>query len=157
GDLNLPEPEETGTSFHENAVLKARTAALASGIPALADDSGLCVTALKGMPGIYSARWAGPGKDFKPAMQRVHDEIGNNKDRSAHFLCVLALAWPDGHIETIEGRVDGAINWPPRGDQGHGYDPFFVPIGESRSFAEMADREKDAISHRGKATRELVQ
>jgi XTP/dITP diphosphohydrolase len=156
GALGLPEPEETGVTFAENAVLKARATAEAAGMPALADDSGLCVTALKNAPGIYSARWAGPKRDFSVAMKRVQDELENNKDRSAHFICALALAWPDGHVEIIEGRVDGTIIWPPRGDKGFGYDPIFVPDGHSVSFAEMDAREKDAASHRGKAVRELV-
>ena len=156
GDLGLPEPEETGATFAENAILKARAAAKASGHVALADDSGLCVAALKGAPGIYSARWAGQGKDFAAAMQRVRGEIAANPDRSACFICVLALAWPDGSAETVEGRVDGNLTWPPKGNGGHGYDPMFVPIGETRTFSEMDDDEKDAISHRGNAVRGLV-
>jgi len=155
GILGLPEPEETGSSFIENALIKARAAAK-SGHVALADDSGICVTALNGEPGIYSARWAGPGKDFKPAMQRVHDRLGDNIDRTAHFACVLVLAWPDGHTEIFEGRVDGKITWPPRGTHGHGYDPIFMPNGETRTFAEMLEIEKSAISHRGIATRKLI-
>ena len=156
GDLDLKEPIESGVTFAENAILKAHAAAKASGHAALADDSGLCVNALGGKPGIYSARWA-PNKDFTQAMKRVNDEIGTNPDRAAYFICVLALAWPGGHSEVVEGRVDGKLIWPPRGSGGHGYDPMFVPIGESRTFAEMDAATKDAISHRGKAVRELVQ
>ena len=157
GELNLPEPEETGTTFTENALLKAHAAAQLSNSVALADDSGLCVAALAGAPGLYSARWAGPEKDFSVAMQRVQDELGETKDRSAYFICVLALAWPDGHSETIEGRVDGQIVWPPRGDKGHGYDPVFMPRGETRTFAEMEEEEKNALSHRGIAVRKLIE
>lgn len=156
GDLHLPEPEETGASFAENALLKARMAATASNSLALADDSGLCVTALGGAPGIYSARWFGPTKNPLIGMQRVHNELGDTKDRSAYFICVLALVAPDGHTETIEGRIDGHITWPPRGDKGHGYDPIFVPQGHDRTFAEMDDEEKNAISHRGIAVRKLL-
>jgi XTP/dITP diphosphohydrolase len=156
GDLGLPEPAETGTTFAANAILKAHAAAKAAANVALADDSGLCVTALGGAPGIYSARWAGPGKDFDVAMQRVNDELGGATDRSAAFVCVLALAWPDGHVETVEGRVEGRIVWPPRGDLGMGYDPIFVPAGRSQTFAEIPAAEKGALSHRGKAARELI-
>jgi len=156
GDMNLPEPEETGATFAENAILKAKAAAKASNRMALADDSGLCVTALKGNPGIYSARWAGANKDFSLAMKRINDDVGPATDRSAHFICVLALAWPDGHVETVEGRVDGHITWPPNGDQGHGYDPIFTPLGHSLTFAEMEAEEKHALSHRGIAVRKLT-
>jgi XTP/dITP diphosphohydrolase len=156
GDLGLPEPEETGANFAENAILKARAAAKRTGSPALADDSGLCVNALKGAPGIFSARWGGSTRDFDIAMKRVNDEIGDVKDRSAYFICVLALTWPDGHSETVEGRVDGEIIWPPRGEGGMGYDPVFVPAGHHHTFAEMPPEEKDALSHRGKAVRELI-
>ncbi len=156
GDLRLPEPEETGNTFADNAILKARAAAKLSGSPALADDSGLCVTALNNQPGIYSARWGGPAKDFQMAMKRVHDELDGALDRSAHFICVLALAWPNGDAETFEGRVDGHIVWPPRGDKGHGYDPVFVPLGHDRTFGEMEPGEKHAISHRGIAVRRLI-
>jgi XTP/dITP diphosphohydrolase len=156
GSLGLPEPTETGTTFAENALLKANAAAKASGIVALADDSGLCVNALGGQPGIYSARWAGPGKDFNFAMKKIHEELGDKTDRSAYFTCVLALAWPNGHHELIEGRIDGHLVWPPRGDHGHGYDPVFVPNGHSRTFAEMAPEEKHAISHRGIAVHKLT-
>jgi XTP/dITP diphosphohydrolase len=157
GELNLPEPEETGTTFAENALLKARAAASLSGSLALADDSGFCVTALDGRPGLYSARWAGPGKDFSVAMKRVRDELGDAADRSAHFICVLALAWPDGRTETVEGRIDGQFVWPPRGTKGHGYDPVFMPDGKSHTFAEMDENEKNAISHRGISVRKLIE
>lgn len=155
-ELNLPEPEETGTTFMENAELKARAAALASGKPALADDSGLAVTALNGEPGIYSARWAGPEKDFTAAMQKIHDKMGMAQDRSAAFICVLSLAWPDGHVESFEGRADGEIVWPPRGQKGFGYDPFFAPDGYFRTFAEIEPEEKHRMSHRAEAFRKLV-
>lgn len=155
-DLNLAEPEETGASFIENAELKARAAAIASGMPALADDSGLCVNALNGDPGIYSARWAGPGKDFGVAMRKVHDALGTAVDRSAYFICVLSLAWPDGHIENFEGRVDGDIVWPPRGQKGFGYDPIFQEKGSDQSFAEIDPARKHAISHRAKAFEKLL-
>lgn len=157
GELDLPEPEETGATFEENAILKARAASQSAGLPALADDSGLCVYGLGGAPGIYSARWAGPEKDFDAAMQRVHDELGDNPDRRAAFVCVLALVQPDGSVETFEGRVEGSIVWPPRGDQGFGYDPFFVPDGETRTFAEMAPAEKKAMSHRARAFASMVE
>ncbi|MFD2234707.1 RdgB/HAM1 family non-canonical purine NTP pyrophosphatase [Phaeospirillum tilakii] len=154
--LGLPEPEETGASFVENAELKARAAARASGLPALADDSGLAVTALGGAPGIYSARWAGPGKDFDAAMARIHAEIGDSADRSARFVCVLSLAWPDGHCDSFEGKVEGEIVWPPRGARGFGYDPIFVPVGGAATFAEIEPAAKHAISHRADAFRQLV-
>lgn len=156
GEMNLPEPEETEDSFIGNAVLKARAASLASGLPALADDSGLAVHALDGAPGIYSARWAGPDKDFVAAMQVVHEKLGDNQDRSAMFVCALALVWPDGHVEAFEGRVDGTLIWPPRGAHGFGYDPMFVPEGDRRTFAEMDAAEKHAISHRARAFAQLV-
>ena len=154
-ELGLSEPEETGHTFTDNALIKAHAAAR-SGHVALADDSGLCVTALNDNPGIYSARWAGPSKDFVPAMKRIRDELGMATDRSAHFISVLALAWPDYHTEIFEGRIDGTIAWPPRGNKGHGYDPIFVPQGHTHSFAEMSDSEKNAISHRGIAVRKLI-
>lgn len=150
GDLNLPEPEETATTFAGNAAIKALAAARATGLPALADDSGLCVSALGGAPGIYSARWAGPDKDFLAAMARIEDGIGSD-ERDAWFICVLCLAYPDGTTHSFEGRVDGSITWPPRGEKGHGYDPIFTPTGESRTFAEMEEAEKNAISHRARA------
>ncbi|MFS3134220.1 RdgB/HAM1 family non-canonical purine NTP pyrophosphatase [Gluconacetobacter sacchari] len=151
GQLGLPEPEETADSFAGNAALKAVAAARAGGLPALADDSGLCVAALGGAPGIYSARWAGPDKDFPGAMARIDEAIGDDSDRSAWFVSVLCLAWPDGTLRTFEGRIDGAITWPPRGGHGHGYDPIFTPAGETRTFAEMPEAEKNAISHRARA------
>ena len=151
GDLGLPEPEETGDTFTANAKLKALASATASGLPALADDSGLAVTALGGDPGIYSARWAGPAKDFDLAMRLVHEKLGDNPDRTAAFIAVLCLAWPDGHTECFEGRCEGEIVWPPRGDACFGYDPVFRPAGESRTFAEMEAQEKHAISHRARA------
>lgn len=157
GDLGLPEPEETGSTFAENALLKARAAATASGLPALADDSGLCVWALFGEPGIYSARWAGPDKDFTKAMARVHDELMMEDDRSASFICALALAQPDGAAEVFEGRVDGTLIWPPRGDKGFGYDPMFVPQGHDVTFGEMNPVAKHAISHRARAFALLVE
>jgi XTP/dITP diphosphohydrolase len=155
GELELVEPEETGTTFAENALLKAR-AASHTGHMALADDSGLCVNALGGDPGLYSARWAGPDKNFRAAMQKIHDALGHTKDHSAYFICVLALVWPDDRSERFEGRVDGTIVWPPRGDKGHGYDPVFVPKGDTRTFAEMPEEEKNTISHRGIAVRKLI-
>jgi len=154
--LGLPEPEETGASFVENAELKARAAALASGLPALADDSGLAVTALGGAPGIYSARWAGPDKDFAAAMARIQAELGAASDRSARFVCVLSLAWPDGQCDSFEGTVAGEIVWPPRGERGFGYDPIFVPEGGTATFAEIDPAAKHAISHRADAFRQLV-
>ncbi|MCB9989484.1 MAG: RdgB/HAM1 family non-canonical purine NTP pyrophosphatase [Rhodospirillales bacterium] len=155
GDLGLPEPEETGTTFAENAILKARAAAEASGLPTLADDSGLCVYTLDGAPGIYSARWAGPEKDFQMAMEKVNAALADAEDRRAAFVCVLALAHPDGAVETFEGRVEGALCWPPRGPQGFGFDPMFVPENEVRSFGEMTPEEKKALSHRVRAFRKL--
>lgn len=154
-DLDLEEPEETASTFVGNALLKARAAATASGKIALADDSGLSVNALNGDPGIYSARWAGEPRDFNKAMERVNEALGEEKDRSAAFICVLALAWPDGTVETFEGRVDGDIVWPPRGDQGFGYDPIFVAKGMSRTFAEIDPEDKHRISHRADAFRKL--
>lgn len=157
-ELDLPEPEETGTTFLANAELKALQAADLTGLPALADDSGLCVDALNGDPGIFSARWAGEGKDFKVAMRRVNDALdakGPEASRDAHFMCVLALAWPDGHVEWFEGRVDGTLVWPPRGTGGFGYNPIFVPEGSEQTFAEMPDAKK-AISHRARAFEEMM-
>ncbi|MDB5678939.1 RdgB/HAM1 family non-canonical purine NTP pyrophosphatase [Sphingomonas bacterium] len=157
--LDLPEPEETGTTFVANAELKAMQAADLSGLPALADDSGLCVEALNGDPGIFSARWAGEAKDFGLAMRLVEDnlqKLGPEVDRDAHFVCALALAWPDGHVEWFEGRVDGLLVWPPRGDNGFGYDPMFLPDGHERTFGEMAADEKTPLTHRADAFRQLV-
>ena len=155
-DLNLPEPEETGTTFTENAVLKAVTAADKAKTPALADDSGLSVTALKGDPGIYSARWGGPEKDFKAAMGMIQDRLGRDPDRSAAFICVLALAMPEGVCEIFEGRVDGTLVWPPRGENGFGYDPMFVPEDEKQTFGEMTIEEKKKFSHRARAFEQLA-
>lgn len=157
--LDLPEPEETGTTFIANAELKAMQAADLSGLPALADDSGLCVEALNGDPGIFSARWAGEGKDFGLAMQLVWDNMqaqGPDAGHDAHFVCALALAWPDGHVEAFEGRVDGTITWPPRGERGFGYDPIFQPHGHAISFGEMEPEKKHAMSHRADAFAQLV-
>jgi XTP/dITP diphosphohydrolase len=156
GDLGLPEPEETETSFIGNAKLKAMAAAKSSGFVALADDSGLAVTALGGAPGIYSARWAGPTKDFLLAMARVEREMSGKADRSAKFVCALALCWPDGHSEAFEGEVHGALQFPPRGEKGFGYDPIFVPSGFSTTFAEMEPAAKHAMSHRAAAFKQLV-
>jgi XTP/dITP diphosphohydrolase len=155
--LGLVEPEETGTTFAENAALKASAAAAASGLPALADDSGLVVAALNGAPGIYSARWAGPGKDFSVAMQKVEDALKGQSDRRAAFVCALALAGPEGGLSVFEGRVDGTLLWPPRGDKGFGYDPMFVPNGYLITFGEMEPAEKHRISHRARAFAKLVQ
>lgn len=159
GTLGLPEPEETGTTFIANAELKALQAADLSGLPALADDSGLCVEALGGDPGIFSARWAGPDKDFSVGMQRVWNALsahGPETGHDAHFVCALALAWPDGHVEAFEGRVDGVLVWPPRGHNGFGYDPMFQPIGHTITFGEMDPAAKHAMSHRADAFRKLV-
>ena len=156
GELGLDEPEETGTTFVANAELKALAAAKAAGLPALADDSGLAVDALDGDPGIFSARWAGPSKDFGAAMTLVHDKMGAVVDRGARFVCALALAWPDGAIQTFEGTVEGTIVWPPRGTAGFGYDPFFLPAGGEMTFGEMEPDAKHAISHRADAFRKLV-
>ena len=156
GALGLPEPEETGDSFEANAALKARAAAIASGLPALADDSGLVVPALGGAPGIYSARWAGPAKDFGIAMERVERELGD-RDRSASFVAVLALAWPDGDIALFRGEVAGSLVWPPRGERGFGYDPMFLPEGGgAQTFGEMDAASKHGISHRARAFAKLV-
>ncbi len=164
GALGLDEPEETGRSFEANARLKALAAARACGAPALADDSGLEVAALDGAPGIYSARWAGPQKDFSVAMRRVEDELvarghgdgAPGADRRARFVCALALAWPDGHVEVFVGEVGGRLLWPPRGDRGFGYDPVFLADGHAITFGEMEPAAKHAISHRAQAFRQLV-
>mgnify|MGYP001179585139 CR=1 FL=1 len=166
GDLGLPEPEETGTSFAENALLKAHASAQGSGLPALADDSGLCVAALGGAPGVYTADWAerqpfegGPGRDWYMAMGKVEGklaEIGLDADRSAAFVCTLAIAWPDGEEAVFEGRVEGHLTWPPRGTLGFGYDPVFVPTGGEQTFAEIAPEAKHAVSHRADAFAKLV-
>jgi XTP/dITP diphosphohydrolase len=158
GDLGLPEPDETGKTFEANAELKALAAAVESGLPALADDSGLAVEVLSGAPGIYSARWGGPEKDFDLAMSRVHGELERMEtdERDAHFVCVLSLAWPDGHTETFRGIVKGDIVWPPKGDKGFGYDPIFQAKGMSQTFAEIEPAEKHAMSHRADAFNQLV-
>jgi XTP/dITP diphosphohydrolase len=162
GDLGLPAPEETGTTFEENATLKARAAAQASGLPSLADDSGLSVHALDGEPGVYTADWEGPTRDAMVGMKQIQEELSarnvpdNDAARTATFHCVLALAWPDDHVDLFHGTLDGHIVWPPRGTGGHGYDPCFQPMGEARTCAEMTDAEKNAISHRGRAFAQLV-
>ncbi len=154
GALGLPEPEETAPDFVGNARLKA-VAATATGLPALADDSGFCVAALRGSPGVLSARWAGPGKDFGVAMRRVRDEMDGAEDRRAWFVCALSLAWPDGETATFLGRVEGRVVWPPRGELGFGYDPMFVPLGGTATFGEMAPDAKHAVSHRAIAMAQL--
>lgn len=156
-DFDLPEPEETGSTFIENAVLKAQHAAQATGKISLADDSGLAVNTLNGDPGIYSARWGGEKKDFNLAMNKVQEALGDAKDRSASFVCVLALGWPDGHSEIFEGRVHGTICPLPHGEKGFGYDPIFIPDGYTQTFAEMDLQEKQSISHRAQAFELLVQ
>ncbi len=155
-DIGLPEPEETGATFAANAEIKARAAAEASRMPALADDSGLVVAALGGRPGIQSARWAGPKKDFRLAMQRVEDGLAGTDDRRAQFVCAMALCWPDGHCETFDGFAFGRLIWPPRGSRGFGYDPVFVPDGFERTFGEMEPERKNALSHRADALGKLV-
>ncbi|MFL6733087.1 MAG: RdgB/HAM1 family non-canonical purine NTP pyrophosphatase [Sphingomicrobium sp.] len=162
-ELDLPEPEETGVSFVDNAELKARAAADLSGLPALSDDSGLCVDALGGRPGIHAARWAEDdqgNRDFGRAMERVWKELegaGAEASRDAHFVCALAIAWPnDGQAEAFEGRVDGTLVWPPRGERGFGYDPMFVADGRGVTFGEMDPDEKHRISHRADAFRKFV-
>jgi XTP/dITP diphosphohydrolase len=161
-ELDLPEPEETGVTFVDNAELKARAAADLTGLPALSDDSGLSVDALHGDPGIHSARWAedtGGQRDFGRAMERVHRAMlaaGPDAGRDAHFTCVLSLAWPDGTVESFEGKVHGTLVWPPRGQNGFGYDAMFVAIGGEQTFGEMEPAAKHAISHRAEAFRKLV-
>jgi len=156
GELDLPEPDETAPDFVGNARIKALAAATASGLPALADDSGFCVAALGGAPGVLSARWAGPGKDFAAAMARVHQDMGAAADRRAWFVAALCLAWPDGRTATYVGRVDGEAVWPPRGALGFGYDPMFVPHGQAVTFGEMPPAAKHAISHRARAFAQLA-
>ena len=156
GEIGLPEPEETGTTFIANAELKALASAEGSGLPALADDSGLVVPALGGDPGIYSARWAGPSRNFRSAMRKVEDGLCGSKDRAAHFVSALTLAWPDGHTVSVEGMVQGEVIWPPRGERGFGYDPIFVARGYDITFGEMDQVEKHQISHRADAFRKLV-
>ncbi|HJM60397.1 MAG TPA: RdgB/HAM1 family non-canonical purine NTP pyrophosphatase [Alphaproteobacteria bacterium] len=156
GDLGLPEPEETGDSFLANAELKARAAAAASGLPALADDSGLVVAALGGAPGIFSARWGGPSKDFAAAMARLERALGCISGGRARFVCVLALCWPDGHCKSFTGMVTGSLTFPPRGHRGFGYDPVFIADGRDITFGEMDPAEKDRISHRADAFAKLT-
>ena len=153
GELGLPEPEETGTTFAANALLKARAACEASGLPAIADDSGLCVDALGGDPGVYSARWAGPSKDFAAAMAKVDAAMRatGSRARAAAFVSAIALVWPDGRVVEVEGRVEGLLVWPPRGEGGFGYDPMFLPEGAARTFGEMSAQDKHAVSHRARA------
>lgn len=157
GDLGLPEPDETEATFTGNALLKAKAAADRAGKIALADDSGLSVAALDGAPGVHSARWAGPSKDFSEAMAKVEQRLEESysRDRAAWFTCALAVAWPDGPAVVVEGRIDGALTFPPRGDRGFGYDPIFIPEGGSLTFGEMEPSEKDAISHRARAFAKL--
>jgi XTP/dITP diphosphohydrolase len=157
GELGLPEPEETETTFVGNALLKARAAAEASGAIALADDSGLSVKALDGAPGIFSARWAGPQKDFDLAMKKVEQRLeeAGAEDFSAWFTSALAVAWPGGPAVVVEGRVDGVLSFPPRGDKGFGYDPIFMPEGLSQTFGEMEPAAKDGMSHRARAFAKL--
>jgi XTP/dITP diphosphohydrolase len=157
GSLNLPEPDETESTFAGNALLKARHAADLSGEVALADDSGLSVAALDGAPGIFSARWAGPDKDFTFAMRRVEErleEIGSD-DKRAWFTSALAVAWPNGPAVVVEGRVDGLLTFPPRGDRGFGYDPIFIPEGRTHTFGELDPAVKDSLSHRARAFEKL--
>ena len=154
--LGLPEPLEDAPDFTGNARIKALAAATASGLPALSDDFGFCVAALHGAPGVYSARWAGPSKDFAAAMATVHQRIDDNLDRRAWFIAALCIAWPDLHTQTFVGRIDGAITWPPRGDRGFGYDPMFVPAGCQQTFGEMNPDDKHAISHRARAFAQML-
>lgn len=156
GELGLPEPAEDAPDFVGNARIKALAAAQASGLPALADDSGFCVAALNGAPGVYSARWAGPTKDFASAMARVHQEVGGAADKRAWFVAALCLAWPDAYTATFVGRVDGTTTWPPRGDKGFGYDPMFMPNGAAVTFGEMDPGEKHSLSHRARAFAQLI-
>ena len=155
GDMGMSEPEESGTTFRANARIKAEAAAKAAGLPAFADDSGLVVDALDSAPGIYSARWAGPDKNFQAAMEMVEQKLGERgattpAQRSAHFVSALCVAWPDGHVEEFEGRVDGTIVWPPRGEMGFGYDPIFLPDGHVRTFGEMPSEEKHGLPPKGR-------
>lgn len=151
GALGLAEPEEPAPDFTGNARIKALAAARAAGLPALADDSGFCVAALGGAPGVHSARWAGPGRDFAPAMARVQREVGAAQDHRAWFVSVLCLASPEGQAECFEGRIDGTVSFPPHGKHGFGYDPIFVPEGGTQTFGEMEHEAKEAISHRARA------
>jgi XTP/dITP diphosphohydrolase len=162
GELGLAVPDETGTTFEQNATIKALAAARASGLPSLADDSGLSIQALDGEPGVYTADWEGPTRDAMVGMKRIQQELSaravpdSAAARAAAFHCVLALAWPDDHVELFHGTLHGSIVWPPRGNGGHGYDPCFRPAGKARTCAEMTDTEKNAISHRGRAFARLV-
>jgi len=161
GSLGLQAPEETGATCVDNAILKARAATQATGLPALADDSGLEVRALNGAPGVHTADLAGPARDWNLAMRRINDQLGNAADRRARFVSVLALCWPasqgsEGHVEVVEGEVQGTLVWPPRGEIGWGFDPMFIPQGDTRTFAEMGQAEKNARSHRADAFRKLV-
>jgi XTP/dITP diphosphohydrolase len=154
GELGLGEPEETGMTFRDNARIKAEAAARASGLPAFADDSGLAVDALGGTPGIHSARWAGPDKNFARAMASIEQKLRERgaaapAQRRGHFVSALCVAWPDGHVEDFEARVDGTLVWPPRGDKGFGYDPMFLPDGHARTFGEMDSVEKHGLPPRG--------
>ena len=157
GALGLPEPDEPETTFIGNAVVKARAAAKASGLIAIADDSGLCVAALDSAPGVHSARWSGPDRDFGHAMALVEQRLEEteSEDRGAWFVCALAVAWPNGPVVAVEGRIDGSLTFPPRGDRGFGYDPIFVPAGGTQTFGEMEPAAKDAISHRARAFDQL--
>jgi XTP/dITP diphosphohydrolase len=169
GELGLPEPDETGMSFRDNARIKAQAAAQATGLPAFADDSGLVVDALDGAPGIHSARWAGPDKNFFRAMATIEDKLCERgatapDKRNAHFVSALCVAWPDGHVEDFEARVDGTLVWPPRGEKGFGYDPMFLPDGYTRTFGEMSSVEKHGLppqglglSHRARAFIKLAE
>jgi XTP/dITP diphosphohydrolase len=169
GELGLAEPDETGTSFRDNARIKAQAAAAATGLPAFADDSGLAIDTLDGAPGIYSARWAGPDKNFRGAMETIEDKLQERgattpDRRKAHFVSALCVAWPDGHVEDFEAQVDGVLIWPPRGDKGFGYDPMFLLDGHERTFGEMPSVEKHGLpphggglSHRARAFLKLAQ
>ncbi len=154
--LSLPEPVEDAPDFAGNARIKAVAAATASGLPTLSDDSGFCVAALHGAPGVYSARWAGPSKDFAAAMATVHERVADNLDRRAWFIAALCVAWPDSHTQTFLGRIDGTIAWPPQGDRGFGYDPMFVPAGCQQTFGEMNPDDKHAVSHRARAFAQVL-
>ena len=158
-ELQLPEPIEDGLTFTENATIKAISASNNTGLPALSDDSGLSINALSGAPGIYSARWAetNNGRDFNVAMERIHNELIKHDDLTAQFTCPLALSWPDGHIETFEGILDGKIIWTPRGTKGFGYDPIFQKLGDSRTFGEIEPMEKQNISHRAIAFNKMLE
>jgi XTP/dITP diphosphohydrolase len=168
-ELGIPEPEEIGTTFRENARIKAEAAARAASLPAFSDDSGIVVDALNGAPGIHSARWAGPSKDFAAAMRKINDQLCvlgavTPQDRSARFISALCVAWPDGHLEEFEGRVDGTLVWPPRGDQGFGYDPMFLPDGYDVTFGQMTSEAKHGLppkglglSHRARAFLKLAE